>query len=118
MNKYDWLLILIIISFVFVFYLTKNNEVGQKAIVKYAGDIVLEIDLTNLEKRKYEVMGDLGPVVILVENGKIGVIEETSPLNICSKRDFTNQSNDVIVCLPNQVIIEILGESEIDAIIR
>jgi hypothetical protein len=121
MNKSDIKLIAIIfilsLSVFLSFYLLK--EKGNKiAVVYYKDNIVLEIDLSQEETKEYKVIGTNGDVIILHDSGKIKVIEETSPKNLCSKQGFIKESFEAIICLPNEVVIKIEANDSLDTIIK
>ncbi len=117
MNRYDIILIsLIVISMILFLFIKKESSI-DKAIVKYDGEIVLEIDLTINQLKNYEVIGANGIVKIEAKKGQIRVVEETSPYNICSKKSWVSNANDMIICLPNLVVIELVGENDLDAVI-
>lgn len=121
MNSSDFKLITFIILIViigFLFLLTNKQEVMKEAYVFYDNDLVLTIDLSNLGKREYIVQGDNGDVVIEVDNGKIRVIDEKSPLHLCSKTGWISEAYQTIICLPNKIVIEINKKNEIDTIIE
>lgn len=118
MNKFDVMLIMgISLIMIFMLYFLNTDDEVAKAIVKYDGNIILEIDLTETELREYEVMGANGLIKIEAAEGKVRVVEEISPYNICSKKGWSNGLNDVIICLPNRVVIELVGKDKLDAII-
>lgn len=60
----------------------------------------------------YCVQGELGVVVIEYINGKVRVIEETSPQNICQLQGETDSPAKPITCLPNYISITIKTEDE------
>lgn len=107
MNKNDLKMILIILLLVIIFLIlySLNKEEALVAYVYYESDLILEIDL-NIDS-KYEVDGLLGKVIIEVKDKKIRVIEENSPNHLCSRQGFVSNKGDMIVCLPNKIIIEL-----------
>lgn len=94
------------------------KEKGTKAIVTYKGTEILKIDLKEHQTKDYEVNGTNGSVKIHVQEGKIKVNEENSPRHLCSKQGYIEKAGESIVCLPNEIVIEIIGEQKIDTIIR
>lgn len=60
----------------------------------------------------YCVQGELGVVVIEYLNGKVKVIEETSPQNICQLQGETDSPAKPITCLPNYISITIKTEDD------
>ena len=53
---------------------------------------------------------------LAVKDGKIAVTQASCPDHHCMARGFCN-SGAQIVCLPNRLVIEFLGDQEIDAAI-
>ena len=117
MNKSDIKLIgiLLVISIIGVLCFKFFSKKGSSAYVYHDGNLVLTIDLSV--DKEYVVAGDLGDVVIVVRDGRIKVEEETSPLHLCSKQGFIDNSAESIVCLPNKVVINI-GSSDLDAVVK
>lgn len=121
MNKNDRILIgiisIICISFLILF--TQLEPKGEKvAVVYFQNERILTIDLTLHEKKEYQVNGKNGMVRIEVDDDKIRVIEEESPLHICSKQGYISKSTESIVCLPNKIVIQIETKNEIDTVVR
>lgn len=123
MNKSDikLIIIIILIAIIVLFMIAiLNNDSSKKALVYYDNDLVLTIDLSDNEQEEYVVDGYNGPVKIIVSDGKIKVEEEDSPLHLCSKQGFIEQTYETIVCLPNKIIIKIVSseDAELDTILR
>lgn len=118
MNKSDFkliVLLLIIIGGIFIFIGVTKKE-GSIAEVYYEDEMVLSIDL-NINK-EYIIDGELGDVVLEVKDNKIRVKEENSPKHICSKEGFIGDSSRTLICLPNKIIVKIVGDNEIDGVVR
>lgn len=116
MNKNDILLIisLLIISFIIMFTMNLTTKKGTIATVYYDSKLVKEINLNK--NAEYDVKGYNGNIHIIVKDNKIKVEEETSPLHLCSKQGFIQNSTDTIVCLPNKIVIKI-NTDELDTVI-
>ncbi|MFP4286313.1 MAG: NusG domain II-containing protein [Candidatus Izemoplasmataceae bacterium] len=65
-----------------------------------------------IDEHIYCVQGELGVVVIEYINGKVRVIEETSPQNICQLQGETDSPAKPITCLPNYISITIKSEED------
>ena len=117
MNKSDIKLvgILLAVSLIGILGFKLFSKSGNSAFVYHDGSLVLTIDLSV--DKEYVVDGDLGDVVIVVRDGRIKVEDETSPLHLCSKQGFIDNSTESIVCLPNKVVINI-GSSDLDAVVK
>ena len=117
MNKSD-IRLLIILSIVIIgifVIINVTKEEGTIAEVYYEDKKILTIDL-NIDK-EYVVDGKLGEVVLEVKNKEIRVKEENSPKHICSKEGFIGDSSRTLICLPNKIIVKIVGESNIDGVV-
>ena len=117
MNKSDIKLVLILLSVsiigIVVFKLFSKS--GESALVYHDGELIKTIDLSINDR--YVVNGDNGDVVIVVNDGKIKVDEENSPLHLCSKQGYISNTYESIVCLPNKIVINISGD-ELDAVVK
>lgn len=115
MNKNDIKLVLILLFIILAFFTYKsiNNSKDKIAKVYYNDKLIKTISLN--EDNIYTVEGYNGEVVIEVKNNKIRVIEETSEKNLCSKQGY----GDVIVCLPNKIVIKVENDDEkLDGVVK
>lgn len=122
MNKQDFILILIVALIGGGLYIVTNYinvaEVN-KANVYYDNKLILTIDLSIAELRKYTVDGYNGKVVIETKQHQLRVKEEKSPLHICSKQGWVKSPYEPIVCLPNKITIKIEStDNDVDTVIR
>ena len=117
MNKSDIKLIvlLLFVSLVFIFLFKGFFSHGGHALVYYRGNLILTIDLSI--DNDYTVLGDNGNVLIKVSDGKIRVVDENSPLHLCSRQGYISKGYESIVCLPNKIVITI-DDSDIDAVVK
>lgn len=117
MNKSDIKLVfvLLIVSIIGVVVFKFLGKSGGSALVYYDGELIETIDL-SIDDR-YIVNGFNGDVVIVVNDGKIKVDEENSPLHLCSRQGYISDTYESIVCLPNKIVINISGD-ELDAVVK
>lgn len=117
MNKSDIKLVVtlvVIIMGIFIF-INVTKEKGSLAEVYYEDKLILSIDL-NMDG-EYTVDGELGDVILEVKDKKIRVKNENSPRNICSKEGYIGDSSRTLICLPNKIIVKIVGDNEIDGVV-
>ncbi|MGE4275860.1 MAG: NusG domain II-containing protein [Lawsonibacter sp.] len=78
------------------------------------GEVVKEIDLDKVEvPYSFTLTGSSGLTnTILVEHGCIRVSEASCPDQICVHQGYISDGTVPIVCLPNKLIIEIVGGGE------
>ena len=121
MNKNDLRLIIVVLFITLgIFgslYLFKNQN-SKNALVYYEDELIMTLDLSLKEEREYKVMGYNGEMIIKTKDNKIKVEEENSPLHLCSKQGWIENSYEVIVCLPNKIIIKIEDKDEIDTVVK
>ena len=103
-------LVVLIASLMLIFFKKENSD---QALVYYENNLILTIDLNQDDE--YDVMGNNGNVHIVVKNKQIKVEEENSPKHICSKQGYISHSYESIICLPNEIVIKIKNNDEIDA---
>ena len=61
---------------------------------------------------EYELRG----CVVAVRNGEIFISETDCPDRVCEKTGKISKAGEAIICIPNEVVIEIAGERELDAV--
>lgn len=61
--------------------------------------------------RQLSVSGPLGPTQILIEGGKARITDSSCPTKSCVHQKPIEGSGGWIACLPNQVLLTIVGES-------
>ena len=97
------------------------KEEGQIARITQDGQVVAEIDLSELTgPYTFPVDGeDHQWNGIVAEKGRIRVLEASCPDQVCVNQGWISDSTLPIVCLPNKLVIEIVGgESELDAVTK
>ncbi len=101
------------ISFVatfFIFRLLPNK--GWFASIYVNGRQVYHLSL--MEKKDVIVMGAQGRVRVRIEDGRIWVVESTCKQKICIRSGKISRIGEVIVCIPNRVMIRIDGKARLD----
>ena len=96
-----------------------NREDGGTVVVIISGETHKEFSL--LEEVTYTIDFKDGKYNTLVINdGYVSMSEASCPDQICVNHRKVQKSGETIVCLPNQVVIEIESnsKSDIDAIVN
>lgn len=109
------IIFIIIISVVSLFFVKRDISSYDK---KY---FVISVDGKDYKKIYFgpEVVGKQIPVktqfgynLIEIGDGKVRVIEADCPDKLDVKQGYIERPGEVIVCLPNKLVIEIKGESK------
>lgn len=121
MKKADLIIILSVLVVAGVFFgINKYNEKKAAGDVLYAeinidGELYKKI---NLQDKREVVIEDHGVNIINVNMGTVEMTYSDCPDQVCVKVGKISKPGESIVCLPNKVYVEIVGEEEgeIDAI--
>lgn len=94
--------------------LLKPGEEASLAEITSEGRIIKTVDLGTDQSFAVDTK-DGGHNVVTVQGGKIGVTEANCPDHYCMDRGMIS-SGTQIVCLPNRLVITLVGQTEIDAV--
>ena len=95
-------------------FLVMGGEEASRAKITSDGKLLRIVDLS--QDQEFTVETEDGYNLVTVKDGKIAVTEASCPDHYCMARGFCNNGAQ-IVCLPNRLVIEFLGEAEIDGIV-
>lgn len=121
-NKYDIMLIaaIIIINIFLILYGGRNAVKGNSKIAYIYSDnkLVREYVLTDDVKDEIKIESETGFNVLHIENGQIWIHDASCPDKICISQGKISKDGEIIVCLPNKMLIKIVDneEDEIDFI--
>lgn len=114
LTKKDWIVILSVFSIAICIYATSrfwDKGVSSNVIVKVKGKIVGSYSL--MEDREFSV----GTNRIRIKNKGVSMIESDCKDQLCVHQREIRRGKEAIICLPNQVVIEIQKENqEIDSV--
>lgn len=120
MNKADKLFIMIVAVFACLMYVPllwnayQDADREKEVVVSYKDREILRKSLSLNDV--YTVEGTLGDVQVEVKDKKVRVEKENSPNHLCSIQGWVEDANRPIVCLPNNIVVQIetSGESDDD----
>ena len=104
------------------FYLT-HQDTGASVEVTVDGAIYgtypLEKDQTIDKEIPIQKDGKTTNLLV-IKDGKADVTEADCPDKLCVHQKAISKTNETIVCLPNKVVVQVIGagESELDSIAR
>ena len=115
MTKWDKYLVALIIIFSLSSMLyIKNiatNKGNKYAVVEVDGKEYKKITFSkDNEKKHLEIKTQYGYNKVEIQGEKVRVIDADCPDKLDVKQGWINSAGEVIVCLPNRLVIEIRGE--------
>ena len=122
-NKTDLFILILSIVFVLLIVVASNiitgnvNGAYKYVVVSINGEdrfkyLLSENRTIELAKDDYKTL--LGDMVIEIKDNKVRVSKEESPKNYCSKQGWVSSVATPIVCLPNAVVVTIIGINDSD----
>lgn len=97
-------------------YVWTRPAKGRVARIYVDGELVREVDLDKAAaQERFTVTTDRGENVVLIEPGRICVESADCPDQVCVHAGWLSDSAAPIVCLPHRLVIELGGETQLDA---
>ncbi|MGM0472036.1 MAG: NusG domain II-containing protein [Bacillota bacterium] len=127
MTIYDKILIGFILAVTVVgigwstFNFITTNQAAEFVVIKHQGQVHSKIRLSSTLEKKVEIDLDHGQAEVLIKDGRVRMLEmerDVCPLGICYQTGWIDSPNEMIVCVPNQIMVSIESEAdsnEIDA---
>ena len=108
--------LLLLSSLLALFYLGffSGGEKGNVAIVEVNGKEYGRYDLGEKEPKPLAIKTEFGYNNIMIEDGKVWVTESDCPDGLEIREGVISHSGEMLVCLPNRLVIRILGRKEVD----
>ena len=82
--------------------------------ITVAGEVVNFAPLS--QNWLYEAVGPLGATVVECRGGYVWVHDSCCPNKLCIKLGKIKSVGQSVVCLPNQVVVRIVGVGDVDAV--
>lgn len=122
-NKWDLFILSFSIVFIILLVVVSNlitgnvNGKNKYVVISINGEDKYKYKLNEdktIELKKSDYSTLLGDMIVEIKDGKVRVKKEESPKNYCSKQGWVSNVATPIVCLPNAVVITIIGENDSD----
>lgn len=102
---------------IFLCGLLFSGETGRLAVVEIDGRRYGEYSLQEKDGKTLEIMTEFGYNKIVIENGAVRVTESSCPDGDEMAAGSISETGEMLVCLPNRVMIRITGEKEVDGLV-
>ena len=93
--------------------LSKNEK--KHAEIYYQSHLAMTVDLSKGEDRTFSISQNENVVFHLYPDGSICFEHSDCPDKICIRTGRISQPGQIAACLPNEIILKIVGESQSDA---
>ncbi len=105
---------LALIGLCLLLFTGRGSSKGSVVQVAVDGEVVLSIPLSR--DGSYSVNG--GSNTIEVKDGRVSIVDADCPDRLCVRQGWIDGKGQSIVCLPNRVIVTVVGgESSIDFVL-
>jgi hypothetical protein len=94
---------------------TLSFDVDKKyAVIESQGEMVAKVSLgPGTQDQTMRVKGPLGYSIVEIGKDKVRMLESPCPGEVsycCYELGWISQPGQIVVCLPNQVVIRVVGE--------
>jgi|SRR5690554_6323003 len=107
----DGLVLLAGIGIVLILFKTLWLTESASKVQIRAGNEIFTTQRLN-QQRTLDIPGPLGTTVVIIDHGRARVASDPGPRQYCVKQGWLKQAGEVAMCLPNQVSVELLGNSK------
>lgn len=107
------MIVLLVISFFL------KGAQGAQIIITVRGEVYGTYSLR--EEREIPIVIDgVTTNLLVIKAGKADMIEADCPDRLCVHQAAISKNNEMIVCLPNEIVVQVTGgeESEVDSIAK
>lgn len=98
-------------GWLFVHLIQSRNRAGSVMIVTPDEEFSVPLKDTTLI-----LNGPLGDTEVRIENSEVWITHAPCPNKLCAKQGRISTPGQSLVCLPNRVVITILGRTSTDAV--
>ncbi|KAF0091155.1 MAG: hypothetical protein FD141_944 [Fusobacteria bacterium] len=120
-NKKELLIVVILTMIALIsFFLFRISGQGAMVEIKIAQKLIGTYDLSI--DQEVPILDDKGNLLMIsvIKDGMIKVVSSNCPDKICIDEGSINLAGQTIVCLPNKVVIKIIGNNDetIDGVLQ
>ena len=114
-KKMDFVIIVVLITFSFIPNLIYSNVVSKNnknlyATIKVNGKVHTTIDLPLAFEKRLSISTDHGNNTIVINSNEVKILDADCKDELCIKQGSISKVGKTLICLPNELIIEIKGD--------
>lgn len=94
----------------------QSGDPGEAAVIQVNNEVIATLPLED--ETQFSVQGPLGETIIEIKSGKVRVLSDPGPQQLCVLQGWISRAGDSLICLPNRVVIQIPGTPSFDGLIK
>jgi len=108
----DKILVVLILIFGLMSLFAVNwlKKPGDRVIIEVNGQELQRLDLDS--SQNITVTGPIGNTTIKIDHGAVRVVSSDCPAKICVLTGNIRHAGEIIVCVPNKVVVKVAGKTE------
>ncbi|MBC7787376.1 MAG: NusG domain II-containing protein [Methylophilaceae bacterium] len=107
----DWLVIIAgTVLVIFLFANLWSFAPATKLLIRQGDKILGTYNLNQI--RTFKIHGPLGDSIISIQNGKVRFVSSPCNNQYCVHQGWLKHAGEVVICLPNQLSLELLGSKK------
>lgn len=109
---------LILLSLVSYPFIRNVTQEGNSVQIEVDGKVYNVVSLHT--EQTFAVPGPLGNTIVVIHDKEVHVSESPCRAKICVRTGHISRTGQLIVCVPNKVVVRVIGEEELpyDAVTR
>ena len=110
-------IVVVVLGIISLWLVQAAKKAGSEIIIEVEGKEIFRDSIAG--DNRIVVNGPIGKTIVVIANGKVWVEHSDCPHKICVKSGKIHRAGDVIVCVPNKVVVQIRARKEttVDAVI-
>lgn len=111
----DWLIVMLSVCLLVMLW-SHSLPAGraQKCQIRQGSQLIGTYDLQ--QERRVRIRGHMGDSVIHIHQGKVRFEHAPCHNQYCVQQGWLDRAGQVVLCLPNQISITLLGERSFDSL--
>lgn len=114
----DFILIIILIALSATTFIQnqRNKQPGTSVMIFSANTLIKTVKLN--EDKQISIDGAIGSTELCIYQGKAFITDSPCPYHFCEKSGTISQAGQMLVCVPNKIVIKISGNlnHQLDAV--
>ncbi|MCU0644863.1 MAG: NusG domain II-containing protein [bacterium] len=102
--------LIVVIGIASLFAISRLKQPGDRVIIEVNGQELQRLDLES--SQEITVTGPIGNTRIKIDHSTVQVVSSDCPEKICVKTGKIRHAGEIIVCVPNKVVVKIIGKTE------